>query len=88
MTVFLCSGIGITSERVYVVESTDGFEARAAIAFFGDFQMPEEKLEAIAYNPFHEAFNDNYACGKGSTREAAIEALKADLQQMSNDLWR
>lgn len=70
------------------METPEGFEARTAVALLGHFQMPEEELEAIAYNPFHADFDDNYASGKGETREAAIEALKADVSQMSRDLWR
>lgn len=88
MTVFACYNVGVSCGEVFVMETPEGFEARAVVALLGYYQMSEEELEAIAYNPFHADFDDNYAKGKGVTREAAIEALKADLTEMSNNLWR
>lgn len=84
---FICTNIGVSGCEVFVVETPNGFEARTAVALLGDFQMSKEELEAIKYNPFHTDFNDNYASGIGATREDAIDALSADMQQMSRDLW-
>lgn len=88
MMAFTCSNVGVSGCEIFVEETPEGFEARMAVALLGHYQMSEEQLEAIAYNPFHADFDDNYASGKGETREAAIEALKVDLNQMARDLWR
>ncbi len=86
-TVYACSNIGLSGAKVYVQESAEGFEARQAVAIFGSYQMLEAELERIQYNPFHVDFNDNFACGKGVTKEAALEALNADAKSMSDSLW-
>jgi hypothetical protein len=86
-TVFSCSNIGLSGAQVFVNETPDGFEARQAVAFFGSYQMPENELEKIQYNPFHSDFHDNFASGSGATKEAAIEALRADAKSMADSLW-
>lgn len=86
-TMFLCSNMGLSGAKIYVNETPGGFEARQAVAFFGSYQMTEHELEKIEYNPFHADFHDNFASGCGATKEAAIEALRADAKSMSDSLW-
>lgn len=87
-TMFTCSNMGLSGAQIFVNETSDGFEARQAVAIFGSYQMPEDELDKIQYNPFHNDFNDNYVSGCGSTKEAAIEALRADAKSMADSLWR
>lgn len=87
-TMFACSNMGLSGAQVYVQEAPGGFEARQAVAIFGSYQMPENELEKIQYNPFHDDFHDNFVSGCGATKEAAIEALRADAKSMADSLWR
>lgn len=85
-TAFMCSGLGIDgTTRVFVKEVTEGFEARVGVAIMGSTNRPTEDLRTA--NPFDEDFQDNYAVGKGSTRQEAIEALKRDIKEMSQTLF-
>tara|TARA_Y100001951_G_C11056111_1_gene138288 strand:- start:161 stop:436 length:276 start_codon:yes stop_codon:yes gene_type:complete len=83
-----CSNMGVSGADVFIQEGANGFEARQAVSIFGSYQMPESELEKIKYNPFHEDFNDNFVSGKGETREAAVETLKADAKELADSLWR
>ena len=76
LTVYQCKSPGLSGAGVYIQKVDGGFEARQAVAFFGSFQMPEEELEKIDYNPFHEDFHDNFSRGIGKTEDEAIQALK------------
>ena len=87
-TLFSCSNMGLSGAQIFVIETPEGFEARQAVAIFGSYQMSEEQLEQINYNPFHDDFHDNYVSGNGATKEAAIEALQADAKSMADSLWR
>lgn len=87
LTAFACSNMGLSGDKVFINETPDGFEARQAIAIFGSYQMSEADLEKIDYNPFHVDFHDNYVSGRGATKEAAIEALKADAKKIADSLW-
>tara|TARA_Y100001936_G_C16009218_1_gene632551 strand:+ start:392 stop:670 length:279 start_codon:yes stop_codon:yes gene_type:complete len=86
-TVIACSNMGLSGAQVYIEQSNEGFEARQAVAIFGSYQMQESDLEKIKYNPFHDDFDDNFVSGKGKSKEAAIEALKADAKSMADSLW-
>lgn len=85
-TAFMCSGLGIDgTTRVFVKEVTEGFEARVGVAIMGSTNRPAEDLRLA--DPFDDNFRDNYAVGKGPTREEAIEALKGDIKGMSQTLF-
>ncbi|OES24144.1 hypothetical protein [Alteromonas macleodii] len=88
LTITVCSNMGLTGDKVYIQETPDGFEARQAVALFGDYQMTIAELEAIGYDPFHVDFHDNFVRGKGETQQAAIEALEKDAKEMADSLWR
>lgn len=87
MIEFTCSNIGVVGAQVYVIKTDDGYEARQALSFLGCYQMSESELEAIGYNPFNEAFNDNFARGTGSTEEEAVTAMKADVSSLAATMW-
>lgn len=87
VSAFACSNIGVSGAQVFVIKTADGFEARQAVSIFGSYQMSESELVNIHYNPFHENFIDNYASGKGETKEAAVEALQVDAKNLADSLW-
>jgi len=84
---FKCATPGMVGAMTYIRKTGDVYEARQAIAIFGDFQMKEKDLEKIEYDPFHDDFHDNFVSGKGDSEEAAIRAMKKDSEQMYESLW-
>ena len=89
MTGIACENIGVNGTTpVHIIQHDDGtFEARVGIAIMGSTNMDEQGFLKCGYNPFHEDFHDNYACGTGKTKEEAIEALKKDISDTTNSLW-
>ena len=73
---------------IFIRKVGSEYEARQAIAIFGDFQMSLKSLENIDYNPYHDDFHDNFVSGKGLTEEAALKAMKKDSDNMYESLWR
>lgn len=86
-TVIQCSNMGLSGAEVFFKETDNGYEARQAVALFGEYQMHKLELEAIDYNPFHKDFHDNFVKGIGKTKEEAIEALKKDAKKLADSLW-
>ena len=86
-TICECKTPGMVGSKIYMQKTQEGYEARQAIAIFGDFQMKEKDLEKIGYNPFHEDFRDNYVLGKGETEDAAIKDLERDSKSIYESLW-
>jgi len=89
LTVFECSQIGLAgTTAVHVKEHDNGeFEARMGFSVFGSANMSDEQFKEVDYNPFHEKFYDNFATGKGSSQDAAIDALKAELDSIYESMW-
>lgn len=69
--------------QIFIEAAPDGFEARQAVTVLGSYNMPVSELEKIQYNPFNQAFSDNFVSGKGATKEAAVEALRVAAKQMA-----
>jgi hypothetical protein len=86
-TVFECKTPGIAGAKTFIRRTGDIFESRQAVSIFGSYQMPEDELEKIDYNPFHEDFNDNCVKGKGSSEDAAIKAMEFDIKSLHESLW-
>lgn len=87
-TAIVTSDVGVSGAKTYTQTHPDGtVEARMAIAIFGNFNMPEEELAKIDYNPFHPDFNDNYAKGVGSTEQEAIAEMRKDVSDIADSLW-
>lgn len=83
-----CSHVGVAGTTDVKVKQADGkFEARCGVAIMGSTQMDEDGFKACNYDPFHPKFYDNYAVGIGATEAEALEALKADMQSLSNLLF-
>jgi len=100
MVVFCCKHIGISgTTEVFARQETftaqtqrgrityDIWEARMGLAILGTCNTSDEERAACDHNPFHPNWKDNYAKGTGRTQEEAIEALKKDVEEMSNALW-
>lgn len=88
MKAFLDSNIGVSTGKLHWMKSKTGSEmfwCRTAVAFMGSFNNPVEYI--MNTSPFDPSFRDNYVEGKGKTKEEALEALKEDLNKMSNCLW-
>jgi hypothetical protein len=86
ISAFVCQNIGISGTTgVFVIESEGKYIARVGVAIMGYTNMKPEELAKMS--PFDREFTDNYAEGEGDTKEAALEALKADMKKMSNSLW-
>lgn len=85
--IFTCGHIGVAGTTdVHVTKiSADEYQARVGIALIGSTNMSEEELEGA--NPFDDTFHDNYASGNGATVEAAIAAMKLDMNKISDSLW-
>lgn len=82
------SNIGVSGAKTYSKKLPDGnVEVRMAISFFGNFNMSEQELERIDYNPFHPDFNDNYAKGVGETEEEALKEMQKDISDIADSLW-
>lgn len=85
---FICTNIGLSGTTPVTIKQTASqFEARMGIAIMGSCNMDEDGFRAAQYNPFHELFHDNYVSGIGATQEEAIEAMKKDLNEMTEGLW-
>lgn len=83
MIIHQCSSMGVSGTTdVHVRETAEGYEARVGIALLGMVNNP-----GGPDNPFHPEFNDNYASGVGATEEEAINAMKRDMQSISDSLW-
>ena len=80
-------GISGTTAVVCKQQPDGSWECRQAIALFGGTNMSDEQLAACNRDPFHPDFHDNFASGKGATREAAEAALRQDAQEMADSLW-
>ena len=89
VTIHQCHHIGVAGTTPVVVQlNNDGlYEARIGIAIMGAMNMNEADFKACDYNPFHKDFQDNFASGKGATEAEALDAMKADMQSISNTLW-
>lgn len=89
-SVFVCKDVGVSGTTdVHAVKLESGdFEARVGFALLGSTQMSPEQFAEAEFNPFHEAFHDNYARGIGDTLEAAIEAMKNDIRDIADSVWR
>lgn len=85
-TRFKCEHIGVAGTTdVHVKKLPDGkFEARCGIAIMGSTQMDEAGFKASNYDPFHDKFYDNFACGIGATEAESLEALKTDMKSTSD----
>lgn len=87
-TAILTRAIGVSGACPYTIEKEDGtFEARMAISIMGSYNMKQEELERLKYNPFHPKYHDNFAQGLGETKEEAIKAMMEDCDSISNTLW-
>lgn len=88
-TCYQCSHIGVSGTTpIHIKVRPDGtFEARMGGSMMGTTNMTEEQMDAVRRNPFHEDWHDNYFCGKGKTQEEAIEAMKKDMQSLSDLLF-
>lgn len=85
---FICHTPGLSGTTpVTIKKSPEGFEARMGFALFGSTNMDENGFRAAQYNPFHDLFHDNYATGKGTTQEEAIEMLKKEIHNIHESLW-
>lgn len=84
-----CSHIGVAGTTPVHVKSLDDgtFEARCGIAIMGSTNMDEAGFKACDYNPFHPAFQDNWAAGNGATEAEALDALKKDMCATADSLW-
>jgi hypothetical protein len=86
MNAFTCQSIGISgTTQGFVKREGDHYIARVGVAIMGMTNRPAEELKDA--NPFDPDFRDNYAEGKGATREEAIEALRGDVKSMAEGLW-
>lgn len=85
--VLLCRRIGISGEKIHIQEIDGKYEARQALAIFGNFPMSEAELEKIDYNPFHNDFIGEYALGKGETTDKAIAAMEENFSVIEKSLW-
>lgn len=73
---------------IHIKQTEDGkHEARMGFALFGSANLSEQEMKRLDYNPFHEEFYDNYASGIGDSEDAAIDALKADLESTYESMW-
>lgn len=86
-TMFACSNIGVSGGKVFFKEIDGGFEARMAVALFGSYQMSDEELEAIDFNPYHPDFNDNDVSGIGKSKEEAVQAMQKNMSELADSLW-
>ncbi len=88
LTVFQCSHIGVSGTTPVIVRQTGPeCEARMGFALFGSSNMSDAEFEACGFNPFHDDFHDNYVRGMGASQDAAIAALKVELDQLSESIW-
>lgn len=83
---YTCDHIGVAgTTEVFTRQMKDGtWEARVGIAIMGMTNMKDHELEGA--NPFDEKFRDNYSIGKGATEQEALDALKADMKSIAQDL--
>lgn len=87
-TAFVTRSVGVVGAQPYVKQLDDKtFEARCAISLMGSYNMKEDELAKIQYNPFHPDFLDNFAQGLGITKEEALKAMDDDCRSISDSLW-
>lgn len=85
---YICPTPGLSGTTpVTIKKSPEGFEARMGFALFGSTNMDEDGFRAAQYNPFHDLFHDNFASGKGTTEQEAIDALKKEIADIHESLW-
>jgi len=87
VTIHQCSHIGVAgTTAVHVKKLPDGtYEARVGIAIMGYTNMSLDALEFA--NPFDDTFQDNFAQGLGTTEEAALTDLRADMNKTADSIW-
>jgi hypothetical protein len=59
------------------------YVARIPIVLFGSINDPE----TFHLGPFNELFHDNYAEGRGMTKEVALRKLKENFDRISRSIW-
>lgn len=83
---YTCTHVGISgTTKIHVREVGGLFVARVGIALMGTTNRPTSEL-AMA-DPFEADFNDNYAEGHGTSEQAALDALKTEMEKISEALW-
>jgi len=100
VVVFVCKNIGISGttevfcrSRTCKAYTRHGYmeyvewEARMGIAIMGGTNQTDHERALADNNPFHPEFHDNYACGKGPTKEQSLAALEKDVKSMTDSLW-
>lgn len=86
ITSFNCESVGVAgTTRVVVRRAGDEWVARVGVAIMGCTNRPIEELAGA--DPFDMDFHDNFAQGRGKTKDEAIQALKADIAELSKGLF-
>lgn len=79
LTHFTCDAAGVSGTTdIHYREIPGGWEARVGIALLGRTNLKPEQLRKLS--PFDPAFHDNYAMGRGSTKELAVAALRREIE--------
>lgn len=87
ITIHQDKNIGLSDAKIHWMRTKDGKEhwCRMAVAMMGSFNMTEKEIATIS--PFAPEFNDNYAEGKGSTKELAIAEMEKSMTAISDSFW-
>jgi hypothetical protein len=86
ITSFTCESIGVAgTTRVVLKPVGDEWIARVGVAIMGCTNRPVEELATA--DPFDMDFHDNFAQGRGKTKEEALQALKDDIAELSKGLF-
>ena len=64
-----------------VQENPDVWEARVGVAIMGHFR--DSKCD----DPFSDDFEENYAQGRGMTKEDAVRSMWDSMRSMADSLW-
>ena len=65
-----------------VSENPEAWEARVGVAIMGGCNESNE-----CSDPFSEEYHDNFARGRGITKEAAVLDMMAEMRRLSNTLF-
>lgn len=84
----MCSNIGVSETTSHRMKyDGEQYEVRVGIAILGMSDMNDDEMREARFDPFHENWHDNYASGKGSTKDEAVENMHKDIKEIADSLW-
>lgn len=86
ITSFTCESVGVAgTTRIVLKPVGDEWIARVGVAIMGCTNRPIDELANA--DPFDPDFRDNFAQGRGKTKEEALQALRTAIADLSKGLF-